>query len=76
MGDFKILIMMKKKLKLLGLIGLSIAYCLLPVHSVAQTDSLTGATKFKIAIFAPLYLDSAFDVAGSEYKYAKNIFPK
>lgn len=29
----------------------------------------------KIAIFAPLYLDSAFDGA-NEYRYAKNIFPK
>lgn len=29
----------------------------------------------KIAIFAPLYLDSAFDGA-NEYRYAKNSFPK
>ncbi|MEO5562500.1 MAG: amino acid ABC transporter substrate-binding protein [Chitinophagaceae bacterium] len=29
----------------------------------------------KIAIFAPLYLDSAFD-ANQEYRYTKNIFPK
>ncbi len=35
-------------------------------------DSLT---RHKIAIFAPLYLDSAFnDTAG--YRYAKNVFPK
>lgn len=33
------------------------------------------APKFKIAIFAPLYLDSAFDNQ-SEYRYAKNVFPK
>lgn len=31
--------------------------------------------KHKIAIFAPLYLDSAFDGA-NEYRYAKNVFPK
>jgi hypothetical protein len=42
----------------------------------AQNDSLPATTKFKIAIFAPLYLDSAFDAAGNEYKYAKNVFPK
>lgn len=52
---------------------LSIVYCLLPVENHAQNDS--GIVKHKIAIFAPLYLDSAFD-GGSEYKYAKNVFPK
>ncbi len=31
--------------------------------------------KHKIAIFAPLYLDSAFDY-DDEYRYAKNVFPK
>ncbi len=31
--------------------------------------------KYKIAIFAPLYLDSAFD-QNNEYRYAKNSFPK
>lgn len=31
--------------------------------------------KHRIAIFAPLYLDSAFD-ANNEYRYAKNTFPK
>lgn len=35
----------------------------------------TPAPKNKIAIFAPLYLDSAFDEAG-EYRFAKNSFPK
>ncbi len=39
----------------------------------AQTDSVS--VKHKIVIFAPLYLDSAFDAA-NEYKYAKNVFPK
>ncbi len=43
------------------------------VASHAQTDS--AIVKHKIAIFAPLYLDSAFD-ASNEYRYAKNVFPK
>lgn len=34
-----------------------------------------GSTKQKIAIFAPLYLDSAFNEL-DEYRYAKNVFPK
>ena len=50
---------------------LPIAYCLLLQH--AQNDS--AIVKHKIAIFAPLYLDSAFDQS-NEYKYAKNVFPK
>lgn len=41
----------------------------------AQNDSTPTPARYKIAIFAPLYLDSAFDGA-NEYKYAKNIFPK
>jgi hypothetical protein len=59
--------------RFIGLFVLSIVYCLLPVENHAQTDSVI--VKHKIAIFAPLYLDSAFD-GGNEYKYAKNIFPK
>lgn len=39
----------------------------------AQNDS--GQIRHKIAIFAPLYLDSAFD-GTNEYKYTKNVFPK
>ena len=39
----------------------------------AQTDTTTVI--HKVAIFAPLFLDSAFD-ATDEYKYAKNTFPK
>lgn len=35
----------------------------------------TPAPAYKIAIFAPLYLDSAYD-SQSEYRYAKNTFPK
>ncbi|MDP4260957.1 MAG: amino acid ABC transporter substrate-binding protein [Bacteroidota bacterium] len=53
---------------------LPIACCLLSIHALAQTDSL-HPSKHKIAIFAPLYLDSAFDAAG-EYRYTKNVFPK
>ena len=37
----------------------------------AQSD----VPKHKIAIFAPLYLDSAFDY-NDEYRYSKNVFPK
>jgi hypothetical protein len=54
---------------------LLIAYCQLPVCTLAQNDSLPHPAKHKIAIFAPLYLDSAFDAA-QEYRYAKNVFPK
>ena len=50
---------------------LPIAYCLFPNASHAQNDSLH---KQRIAIFAPLYLDSAFD-AGYLYRYGK-AFPK
>ncbi|MGK2861973.1 MAG: ABC transporter substrate-binding protein [Chitinophagaceae bacterium] len=41
--------------------------------SKAQKDS--AVVKHKIAIFAPIYLDSAYDQY-NEYKYAKNVFPK
>ena len=40
--------------------------------AVLSQDTLS---KHKIAIFAPLYLDSAFDGVNN-YKYAKNVFPK
>ena len=59
--------MMKKSFLLSGVV-LIIAFI-----STAQDSSLI--VKHKIAIFAPLYLDSAFDES-NEYKYAKNIFPK
>jgi len=46
-----------------------LGYCI----SIGQE---TGeVTKNKIAIFAPLYLDSAFNEV-QEYRYAKNVFPK
>ena len=50
----------------------------LHICAFSQTDSLAAPTapaKNKIAIFAPLYLDSAFD-ATNEYRYSKNVFPK
>ena len=71
---------MKKSTKYFGKLYLPvsyflllIAYCLLSIETIAQNDSTV--VKHKIAIFAPLYLDSAFDNA-NEYKYAKNVFPK
>jgi hypothetical protein len=33
------------------------------------------AAKYKVAVFAPLYLDSAFD-SNFDYKFSKNSFPK
>lgn len=51
-------------------------WILISLIFLAQTSGAQGsAPKFKIAIFAPLYLDSAFDDQ-SEYRYAKNTFPK
>jgi hypothetical protein len=38
-------------------------------------NAQTGTFKYKVAIFAPLYLDSAFD-DNDEYRYSKNSFPK
>lgn len=40
-----------------------------------KTFAQAETPKHKIAIFAPLYLDSAF-VDDSTYRYAKNVFPK
>lgn len=45
------------------------------VCAVKAQDTAVVAAKHKIAIFAPLYLDSAFDET-AEYRYAKNVFPK
>jgi ABC-type branched-subunit amino acid transport system substrate-binding protein len=47
----------------------------LVVLFAAFSSSAQDAPKYKIAIFAPLYLDSAFDETG-EYRYTKNAFPK
>lgn len=47
--------------------------------SIRLADSVAVAQippgKPKVAIFAPLYLDSAF-TATQEYRYGKNVFPK
>jgi hypothetical protein len=56
-----------KKTILLFLLGFAF------VAASAQND--TSLPKHRIAIFAPLYLDSAFDNF-NEYRYAKNVFPK
>ena len=47
-------------------------FCLVQ-NMTAQAQS--DVPKHKIAIFAPLYLDSAFDY-NDEYRYSKNVFPK
>jgi len=48
---------------------------LMLVSAVHVSHAQDAVPKHKIAIFAPLYLDSAFnDTAG--YRYAKNVFPK
>ena len=50
----------------------TILFCILQISNLfAQTE----VVKHKIAIFAPLYLDSAFD-NNDEYRYARNVFPK
>lgn len=51
---------------------LSTVCCLLSTGTFAQTSPTVQ--KQKIAVFAPLYLDSAFDVSGN-YRYDKT-FPK
>lgn len=51
-------------------------WVLITLFLLARTASAQDpAPKFRIAVFAPLYLDSAFDDQ-SEYRYAKNVFPK
>lgn len=53
-----------------------LAACLLALLAgTLKAPAQNGTAKHKIALFAPLYLDSAFDEAG-EYRYAKNTFPK
>jgi len=50
---------------------LPIAYCLFSLQSFAQNGN---TDKLKIAVFTPVYLDSAFDSMGN-YRYEKT-FPK
>lgn len=40
-----------------------------------KSEAQTAIKKHRIAVFSPLYLDTAFTILG-EYKYAKNVFPK
>lgn len=61
-----------KKLRLVKRSLLPIVCCLLPIATFAQND--TSSFKPRIAIFAPLYLDSAFDI-NNNYRYGNN-FPK
>src|SRR5688572_26952133 len=58
------------------IIYLSLILCLLisTIRSFAQ-DSTINPTPFRIAIFAPLYLDSAFDRMDN-YRFAKNDWPE
>jgi hypothetical protein len=69
---------MKKYFLSIRLVAYSLLSFLCVVNATvtsAQTDSVLAVTKYKVAIFAPLYIDSAFDNT-AEYKYAKNVFPK
>lgn len=43
------------------------------ISSFSQTSN--DSSKHKIAIFTPLYLDSAFAI-DTQYRFAKNVFPK
>jgi hypothetical protein len=53
----------------------SILFFVVFISALHFSFAQTTVPKHKIAIFAPLYLDSAFD-NDNEYRYAKNIFPK
>lgn len=48
---------------------------LILVFAFHMSNAQTEIRKHKVAIFAPLYLDSAFGY-NDEYRYAKNVFPK
>ena len=61
--------MIKKYFKQLRFL-LPVAYCLLSFVTLAQTQE---PLRQKVAVFAPLYLDSAFE--GASYRYDKS-FPK
>lgn len=45
------------------------------LHKPILAQDSIGKNGHRIAVFAPLYLDSAFD-ASNEYRYTKNVFPK
>jgi hypothetical protein len=57
------------------LIMCCLAFISVSSKQVKAQDSSIAIIKHKVAIFAPLYLDSAFD-GNNEYRYAKNSFPK
>ena len=50
-------------------------FCTVKAQDTTHLDVDSLPEVKKIAVFAPLYLDSAFD-ANNEYRYAKNNFPK
>lgn len=66
---------MKRTRSLLKNVFQAAIYLLLLVFCTPRAVAQQTGTKHKIAIFAPLYLDSAFDDNG-EYRQAKNTFPK
>ena len=53
---------------------LSVLICLLLIFSTGTRAQVADSPKYHIAVFLPLYLDSAFDASGS-YRYDQN-FPK
>jgi len=61
-----------KKTRLLPLLIAALTLICTCSRAFAQTD--TVHKRYTVAVFTPLYLDSAFDAAG-EYRYDKN-FPK
>src|SRR5688572_26892480 len=64
-----------KKILLSVFTFLTIHFCALSQIDSTVVSDTPLIVKHKIAIFAPLYLDSAFD-GNNEYRYAKNSFPK
>lgn len=52
-----------------------ILFALLVLLQAGIITAQQNTSKHKIAIFTPLYLDSAFD-QDNEYRYARNTFPK
>ncbi|MEJ7737469.1 MAG: ABC transporter substrate-binding protein [Chitinophagaceae bacterium] len=55
-------------------ISLGCTLFLLALHGISTAQLNSQLPRYKIAVFAPLYLDSAFDV-NEEYRYSKS-FPK
>ena len=53
----------------------SILFLLVLVSAFQFSHAQADMPKHKIAIFAPLYLDSAFN-EDNDYRFAKNVFPK